>query len=519
MIVYTYGPPGSGKTTIGRELASQLNYSYLDLDDEIQKQAGKPIPEIFAADGEAGFRGLEFKVLRQVVTPTIAGSKNLVLALGGGALLDPANRVFVESHGRVLFMDVPVELLLHRLTRTATQRPLLAESVEERLSLLLARRSDHYASFTNRIDASLPVQQAAWQAQVILGVFRVTGMGPDYEVRVIPGGLPEIGDMLRPHQADGRVALVCDETVAGLHAAAVVGSLEAAGYLVHSIVIPPGEANKTISTVNSLWDGFLRAGIERGSTVLALGGGVVGDLAGFAAATYLRGVRWACLPTTLLAMVDASLGGKTGADLPQGKNLVGAFHAPAFVLADPQVLDTLPEIELRSGLAEVVKHGVIADPTLFAICAQGWNAVHAQRDEIIRRAIAVKVQVIKEDPFEGGRRAALNLGHTLGHAVEQASGFQLKHGEAVAIGTLFAARLSRSLGLAEVGVPEAITEVLNGLGLPVEIPSWIGREQIRQAMGFDKKKASGRLRWVLPVRIGEVLVGVDVDDPLHILPG
>jgi 3-dehydroquinate synthetase len=166
-----------------------------------------------------------------------------------------------------------------------------------------------------------------------------------------------------------------------------------------------------------------------------------------------------------------------------------------------------------------VKHGVIADPTLFAICAQGWNAVHAQRDEIIRRAIAVKVQVIKEDPFEGGRRAALNLGHTLGHAVEQASGFQLKHGEAVAIGTLFAARLSRSLGLAEDGVPEAITEVLNGLGLPVEIPTWIGQEQIRQAMGFDKKKASGRLRWVLPVRIGEVLIGVDVDDPLHILPG
>jgi 3-dehydroquinate synthase len=252
--------------------------------------------------------------------------------------------------------------------------------------------------------------------------------------------------------------------------------------------------------------------------VLALGGGVVGDLAGFGAATYLRGVRWACLPTTLLAMVDASLGGKTGADLPQGKNLVGAFHAPAFVLADPQVLDTLPEAEFRSGLAEVVKHGVIADPKLFGLCSQGWDAVQSKREEIIRRAIAVKVQIIKEDPFEGGRRAALNLGHTLGHAVEQASGFRLKHGEAVAIGTVFAARLSRSLGVAQEEVPEAITETLNGLGLPVDIPAWIDREQIRQFMGFDKKKASGRLRWVLPVRIGEVVVGAEIDDPLQYLP-
>ena len=406
MILYTYGPPGSGKTTIGRELASQLNYGFVDLDDEIQRQAGKPIPEIFAADGEVGFRGLESKILEQVVTPTIADGKFLVLALGGGALLEPANRAFAESNGQILFMDVPRELLLQRLTRSATRRPLLTGSVEERLTKLLAQRSDHYASFTNRIDASLPVQQAAWQALIYLGVFRVTGMGAGYEVRVSPGGLSEIGEMLRTHQAAGKVALICDETVAGLHAAAVVSSIEAAGYSVHSIVIPPGEANKTIATVNSLWDGFLRGGIERGSLVLALGGGVVGDLAGFCAATYLRGVRWACLPTTLLAMVDASLGGKTGADLPQGKNLVGAFHAPAFVLADPQVLDTLPEAEFRSGLAEVVKHGVIADPKLFGLCSQGWDAVQSKREEIIRRAIAVKVEIIKEDPFEaaGGQR-------------------------------------------------------------------------------------------------------------------
>lgn len=518
MILYTYGPPGSGKTTIGRELASQLNYGFLDLDDEIQRQVGKPISEIFTADGEAGFRSMESSVLQYVIDSTITAGKNLVLALGGGALLDPENQAVADSHGRVLFLDVPREVLVQRLSRSATRRPLLAGSVGERLNNLMTQRSEHYAGFTNRVDASLPVQQVVWQALVLLGVFRITGMGAGYEVRVKPGGLSEIGEMLRPHQANGKVALVSDETVAGLYAASVASRLEAEGYSVHPIIIPPGEVHKTIPTVNALWDGFLRAGIERSSTVLALGGGVVGDLAGFASATYLRGVRWACLPTTLLAMVDASLGGKTGADLPQGKNLVGAFYPPVFVLSDPLVLDTLPDAEFRSGLAEVVKQGVIADPRLFDICSQGWNVVQAQRDEIIRRAIAVKVQVIKEDPYEAGRRASLNLGHTLGHAVEQASGFRLKHGEAVAIGTVFASRLSRRLGFAQDDLPETVEVTMKRLGLPVEIPDWIDREQIRQAMDYDKKKAIGRIKWVLPVRIGEVVVGVEVDDPLQYLP-
>jgi 3-dehydroquinate synthase len=384
------------------------------------------------------------------------------------------------------------------------------------MSDLLEQRLEHYASFHGRVDASRPVKEVAWQVQVLLGAFHVTGMGNGYDVRVIPDGLPQVGEMLLDRKLSGPVSLVSDETVAGFYAERVIHSLEAAGYAVRSIIIPPGELNKTMEQVGLLWAGFLESGLERSSTVVALGGGVVGDLAGFAAATYLRGVKWVGLPTTLLAMVDASLGGKTGADLPQGKNLVGAFHPPVLVLADPQTLTTLPDAEFRSGLAEVIKHAVIADPELFELCSAGWEAAKDNLDEIVRRAIAVKVRIIQEDPYEGGRRAALNLGHTLGHAIEKVSGYRLKHGEAVAIGMVHAARLSRLNGYAQEGLPGVIASTLEGLGLPTEIPGWLDRGSILNVMRFDKKKAGGRLRWVLPVRIGEVVVRVAVEDPLPV---
>jgi 3-dehydroquinate synthase len=286
------------------------------------------------------------------------------------------------------------------------------------------------------------------------------------------------------------------------------------------VLIPAGEQHKTIHTVAKLWEAFLANGMERGSTVIALGGGVVSDLAGFAAATFLRGVPWVVLPTTLLAMADASLGGKTGADLPQGKNLIGAFHAPCLVAADPQTLATLPEGELRSGLAEAVKHGVINDPALFALCAelQGLSFEQLKEtlkgcalDDIVRRAMAVKIQVIDLDPFEKGRRAVLNFGHTIGHAVELASGFRLRHGEAVSIGMVTETRLAEQIGLAEAGLTETISGVLRGLGLPVEIPPGLEHDSILKAIGADKKRAGGKVRFALPVKIGEVKEGIVID--------
>jgi len=366
----------------------------------------------------------------------------------------------------------------------------------------------------NPVDtAEYSPEEAAWECQVRLGMFRVSGMGQPYDVQVVSGGLDAVGEELAARGLRGPIALVSDENVGPIYAARVDGTLKKLGFATRIVQIPAGEAHKTMQTVARLWEDFLAAGVERGSTVVALGGGVVGDLAGFAAATYLRGVPWVGLPTSLLAMADSSLGGKTGADLPQGKNLVGAFHAPRMVLADPQSLATLPPDELRSGLAEVVKAGVIGDPRLFELC-EGLADLKdiSALDEIVRRSMAVKVRVIQSDPFEKGLRASLNLGHTIGHGVELASGFRLKHGEAVAIGMAAEARLAEQMGLAEAGLADGIAVVLEHLGLPTRVPSGLDRRVIQKAMRVDKKKARGSLRFALPLRVGEVKVGVEVAD-------
>ena len=355
-------------------------------------------------------------------------------------------------------------------------------------------------------------EQVSWDIQRLLGRYHLRGMGAGYDVIVQEGGLDQLGEMLNARNLGGPVLVVSDTNVAPLYGERVLKSLSAAGYTASQLVIPAGEAHKTMETVEFLWRGCLEAGLDRKSTIVALGGGVVGDLAGFAAATFMRGCNWVAVPTTLLAMVDASLGGKTGFDLPEGKNLVGAFHPPRLVLADPDVLSTLPERELRAGMAEVVKHGVIADPELFNLCAQGWDTVIARLPEVVRRGMAVKVKVIEEDPYEQGVRAALNLGHTIGHAVELVSGFSLLHGEAVAIGMVAEARLAERLTVADRGLSETLEETLLALGLPVEIPENLPRADIIRAMKMDKKKAAGVVRFALPVKIGEVKVGVEVEN-------
>jgi 3-dehydroquinate synthetase len=220
------------------------------------------------------------------------------------------------------------------------------------------------------------------------------------------------------------------------------------------------------------------------------------------------------LPTTLLAMSDSCLGGKTGVDLPQGKNLVGAFHPPRLVLADPAVLSTLPDEEIRSGLAEVVKSGIIGDLLLFEICEQGRQAVNNRITEVVSRSMGVKIHVIQQDPYESGLREVLNLGHTLGHAVEKASGYQLKHGEAVAIGIAAETKLSTWLGMADTGLLERVERVLVGLGLPIVIPGSLSHREIQQHMKVDKKRISGKTRFALPVKIGEVTPGVIVEEEM-----
>ena len=481
---------------------------FLDLDSEIERAAGQTIPQIMARQGKPVFRDLETVALEKVVV----GLSN-VIALGGGALLRDTNRACAESAGEVVLLETDLPTLLIRTKSASGQRPLLAGDVEEKLTELMARRHSHYESFGLRVtNETEPPESVAWEIQQKLGRFHVRGMGAGYDVLVKTGGLNSLGEMLKERGLGGPVALVSDSNVAPLYGKQVLKSVKETGYDANLLTIPAGEHNKTFETVMSLWRGFLEAGIDRKSTVVALGGGVTGDLVGFAASTFMRGVAWVGLPTSLLAMSDSSLGGKTGFDLPYGKNLVGAFHSPRLVLADSEVLLTLPEVEFRSGMAEVVKHGVISDPALFTLCAAGTEIVKKDLADLVRRSMAVKIHVIEDDPFERGQRAALNLGHTVGHAIELVSGFRLRHGEAVAIGMVAEARLAERLGLAKNGLSIQIADALQALGLPEEIPSDLSQADILKAMQVDKKKAAGVIRFALPVAIGKVQTGVEVED-------
>jgi 3-dehydroquinate synthase len=506
--IFLYGAPGSGKSTVGSLLAASLNLPFFDLDNEIEKMAGKTIPEIMAEQGEPAFRDLESTELKKLV-----GGPASVTALGGGALLREANRADAESAGEVVFLEASLPILLERLKAEAGRRPLLEGDLDEKLTALLERRKRHYKSFNMRVTimGNAP-DKAAWEIQQKLGRFHVRGMGAGYDVIIEPDGLDRLGEMLAELGINGKAVLVADSNVLPLYGERVSDSLRRAGLSVQMLTIPAGEYHKTLDTVSFLWRGFLAAGMDRKSTVLALGGGVTGDLAGFAAAAFMRGIPWVGVPTSLLAMVDSSLGGKTGCDLAEGKNLVGAFHSPSLVLSDPNTLSTLPEDELRSGLGEVVKHGIIADPALFNMCTQGYATVKANLPEIVRRAMAVKVRVIEADPFERGLRATLNLGHTIGHAVETVSGYRLKHGEAVAIGMVKEARLAERMGIAAAGLSETIAATLIELGLPVNIPPDLSLTDIIHTMRYDKKMNSGVVRFALPVAIGEVQAAVEVEN-------
>jgi 3-dehydroquinate synthase len=322
--------------------------------------------------------------------------------------------------------------------------------------------------------------------------------------------LDDLGILLDETGLSGQVIIVTDSRIAPLYADRVQRSLEQSGRIAQCIVLPEGETTKTLGTASAVWAQFLEAGLDRSGLIVALGGGMITDLAGFAASLYMRGIRWVAVPTSLLGMVDASLGGKTGVNLPQGKNLVGSFYPPGLVLADPEVLGTLPLEELRSGMAEVVKHGVIADPYLFDICSGGLEQVKKRIGEVVRRAMAVKVRVVTQDPYEKGLREALNLGHTLGHALEKASKYKLRHGEAVAIGMAVIARAAVKQGYLDDGVANQICNTLNGLGLPTHVSPLTDRRELEKLMRVDKKRQAGVLRFVVPVSLGQVKCGVEI---------
>ncbi|MFO7246127.1 MAG: 3-dehydroquinate synthase [Thermaerobacter sp.] len=509
------GYMGAGKSTVGALLARRLGRPFVDLDREIEGRAGRSIPAIFQEDGEAGFRQLEAQVLAEVLEGPPA-----VIAAGGGALLAARSRLRARRAGTVVALLAPPGEL-HRRAGAGGDRPLWSPDPEDFRRRLAGRAAAYAAAAHVAVDAGGDPEHVAGRVLEALAaagdrrVVRVGAAAGGYPVVVGRGLLAEAGLRTARRLPGRRALIITDRNVAAHHLEPARRAYLAAGFTVAEAVVEPGEGSKRLAEVERLCGAALEAGLDRGSVIVALGGGVVGDLAGFVAASYMRGVPFVQIPTSLLAQVDASVGGKTGVNHPLAKNLIGAFWPPALVLCDLDVLDTLPLRQWRAGLAESVKHGVLADAAYFRWMEREADRLAANdplvRQRLVHRSVRVKAGIVTADEREQGARAWLNLGHTVGHAVETALGYRdWLHGEAVAVGLVAAARLAVRLGLTSAADALRIERLLERLNLPTRLPPGLAPQRVLEAAGADKKRRDGRLRWVLPAGLGRVVIRGDV---------
>ncbi len=510
------GLMGAGKTSIGRRLAARLGLPFYDADMEIELAAGCSISELFARFGEAEFRAGERRVIRRL----LAGEP-MVLATGGGAFMDPETRSTIRREAASLWLRAPLPTLVRRVAQRS-HRPLLAGGDPEQiLQALMDKRHPVYAEADIVVDCTdeSPEQTTSrvvdalvsWSMPRRLSLALSAG---SYDVVVGEGLLERAGGLLAPVLPQKRCIIVTDSIVAPLHLDTLRQGLAIAGFETHAIIVPPGERAKSLEHYSSVVDQMLEARAERRTTVIALGGGVVGDLAGFAAATVMRGLPFVQIPTTLLAQVDSSVGGKTGINTSHGKNLLGAFHQPRMVLADTSTLSTLPIRELRAGYAEIAKAGLIGDAAFFNWCEGHAHAImsgdrHVQAEAVLR-ACAFKAQVVGDDEREekpSNGRALLNLGHTFGHAIEAECGYgAVLHGEAVATGIGLAFQLATNLGQVSQADTDRVIGHLNSVGLPGEMAMLnrkLSADRLLHHMSRDKKMRDGAIHLILPTAIGQ----------------
>ncbi len=497
---------GTGKSTVGRRLAERLGVAFADSDAIVEERAGASIETIFRNEGEPAFRTLEAGIVEDLLRdPTPR-----VVAAGGGALLRRATRCLALDRALVVTLTAKVQTILERVAGAGPSgnatglpmraRPLLAvPDRAARIEELLASRAEAYAECHLSLATDDTPVEAIVGAVVAL-IERdplVVPLGPrTYTIdltRDEPARLAASIARLAPTS----LVVVTDANVQRARGRTLDLALAALSVSTVRITLPAGEEHKTLANVSAVWDAALGAGVDRGAVVLAFGGGVVGDLAGFAASALLRGVRYVQAPTTLLAMVDASVGGKTGFDHPAGKNLLGAFHQPSAVVADLAHLSTLPERERACGMAEVVKVALVADDALFGALEQHAEALAQGSAErllpVVRAAIAAKARIVRDDEREGGARALLNFGHTIGHAIEAHGGFtRYRHGEAVALGLVTELGIGASLGDTPPDLAPRVARLLARLGLASELPAG----ELARAWPFvmsDKKRAAGLL--------------------------
>jgi shikimate kinase/3-dehydroquinate synthase len=522
------GLPGSGKTAAGRRLARRRGAEVVDLDEMIASEAGRPIPAIFEEEGEAGFRARERAAVVALGPADAAPELRRVISCGGGAPVDPRNRWHLYRGRRAAWLDAPPEILAQRVRHSPNPRPLLVgRDPIGKMRELAADRARFYApalrvngivgltriieALERHVDEAIPDGTTLLRADTPVGRYELG------EGNAVAGVLAALAAL------EARRAIVVSEPRAWEAAgAAVADGLAAAGVPVDRLLLPEGEAAKRLAVVEEAARDLARLRAERRDPIVAIGGGALGDTAGFLAATWLRGVPVIHVPTTLVAQVDSSIGGKTAVDLPEGKNLVGAFHQPAAIVVDVRFLRTLPARQLRAALGEAVKMAALGDERLFELLEAEGTAMasgdaRAHDDgafaEVVERCGWAKIEVVTADERERGARIHLNLGHSLGHAIEAASGFEgLLHGEAVAYGLRAACRIGVAVEATPPERAARIEALLDALDLG-RAPLPYSPADVLDAIATDKKHADGRLRWVLPTATG-VTVRSDVPDEI-----
>ncbi|MDE0020419.1 MAG: 3-dehydroquinate synthase [Candidatus Poribacteria bacterium] len=511
---------GIGKTSVGKLIAEKTGRAFIDTDDLIEQRAGKSIPRIFAEEGESAFRDLETEAVQRA-----AQMQARVIATGGGAVMRPQNRKALRATGDVVFLDAEPEVILQRIRNDGTRPLLQTENPLERARALLKERRPVYlqADLTIQTGRLTPEQTADAILEALQNAPRArrveVNLGErSYAIHIGRGTLSRLPELLDFAPKGAKIAVCANAQIQRLYGNALVDSLNAAGYDAWTADLPDGEQHKTLQAAADLLDQFVENRMGRDSFVAALGGGVAGDIAGFAAAVYMRGVPFIQMPTSLIAQVDSSVGGKTAVDHPKGKNLIGAFHQPKLVLIDVETLKTLPAREYAAGVAEVMRYGVIASEGLFHTLETRMADI-LRRDSFLMTQIAaeccaIKARIVEQDERESGVRATLNYGHTFGHALETITGYKrFLHGEAVSVGMVCAAEMSAARGLVGREFCNRHRALLRSAGLPSKMPSDIDPMEMVDAMKMDKKAVVSpqgvRLRFIVSRKIGSAEIRGD----------